>query len=101
MNHFNFKKRKLFTGPHLLGTLLIVAGLFALFSPYMLEVGTSMERVYTVGISSLLLGLLIVSFYQADARLVAKLWTISHILRTSLHTFSLEDRRRRKFTPHG
>lgn len=63
MKYFDFKKRNLVSGPHLLGTLLMLAGIFALVSPTFLEIGSSMERVLAVGIGAILIGLLIVSSY--------------------------------------
>ncbi len=64
MKQFNFKKRNLFSGPHLLGSLLLLAGLFALISPTFLESGSSIERILAVGIGAVLVGLLIVSSYS-------------------------------------
>lgn len=64
MKRFNFKRRKLFSGPHLLGSLLIVAGLVALVSPLVMEEQASLEKVYGVGVGALLLGLLIVTTYK-------------------------------------
>ena len=64
MKNFNFKKRNLVSGPHLLGTLLIIAGLFALVSPTFVKSGSSMERVLAVGIGALIPGLLIISSYS-------------------------------------
>ncbi len=63
MKDFNFKKRKLFSGPHLLGTLLIIAGSFALVSPVFLKSGSSLERVLVVGIGAIIIGLLIAASY--------------------------------------
>lgn len=63
MESFNFKRRNLVSGPHLLGTLLILAGLFALLSPVFFKNENSMERVLGVGIGAIILGLLIVSSY--------------------------------------
>lgn len=63
MNSLNFRNRNLISGPHLLGTLLISAGLFALVSPTFLESGSSMERVLAVGIGAIIVGLLIITSY--------------------------------------
>ncbi len=63
MKNFNFKKRDFASGPHLLGILLILAGVFALVSPMFLKSGVSIERVLAVGIGALIIGLLIVSSY--------------------------------------
>lgn len=64
MNNFNFKKRNLVSGPHLLGPVLIIAGLFALLSPLFLESGSSMEKIIGVGVGAIVIGLGIVSSYS-------------------------------------
>ena len=64
MNSFNFKNRNLISGPHLLGTLLIIAGLFALVSPALLANGSSLERTFTVGIGAIIVGLLIITSHN-------------------------------------
>ena len=64
MNNFNFRNRNLISGPHLLGTLLIFAGLFALASPAFLESGSSMERIWAVGIGAIIVGLIIITSYN-------------------------------------
>ncbi len=63
MNNFNFKRRNLDSGPHLLGSLLIMAGLLALVSPAFFRNENSMERVIGVGVGAITLGLVIVSSY--------------------------------------
>ncbi|MEO9482045.1 MAG: hypothetical protein ABJG47_01280 [Ekhidna sp.] len=63
MKNFNFKKRNLLSGSHLLGMLLMLAGLFALVSPTFLKSGSSMERVLVVGTGAIIAGLLILSSY--------------------------------------
>ena len=63
MNSFNFKRRNLVSGPHLLGLLLIMAGLFALVSPLLIKSESSVESAWNVGMGALILGLLIVSSY--------------------------------------
>ncbi|MEK6481522.1 hypothetical protein WJR50_28520 [Catalinimonas sp. 4WD22] len=64
MNIFNFKKRNLATGPHLLGLIIIMAGLFALASPLFFKIESSEERVLGVGIGAISIGLVIVSSYS-------------------------------------
>ncbi|MFA0962155.1 hypothetical protein AB9P05_10130 [Roseivirga sp. BDSF3-8] len=64
MANFNFKKRSLGSGPHLLGILLILAGLFALASPLFLKSDSSLEKVLAVGIGAVVIGLFIVSLYS-------------------------------------
>ena len=63
MNNFNFKRRNLASGPHLLGSLLIMAGLFALLSPVLIESESSVERALVVGVGAIILGLIIISSY--------------------------------------
>jgi hypothetical protein len=63
MNNFNFKRRNLVSGPHLLGSLLIIAGLFALVSPVFFKNESSVERVLGVGSGAIILGLIIISSY--------------------------------------
>ncbi|MEQ8470679.1 MAG: hypothetical protein RIC35_05815 [Marinoscillum sp.] len=64
MNKFNFRKRNLLSGPHLLGTLLIIAGLFAIVSPMFLKSDNPIERILAMGVGAVILGLLIVSSYS-------------------------------------
>ncbi len=64
MKKFNYKKRNPFSGPHLLGVLLILAGVFALVSPYIVTSGSSIERILAMGIGAIVIGLLIVSSYS-------------------------------------
>ncbi len=63
MNNFDFKRRNLVSGPHLLGSLLIIAGLFALVSPVFFKNESSVERVLGVGSGAIILGLIIISSY--------------------------------------
>lgn len=67
MNMFNFKKRNLTSGPHLLGTLLTIAGLFAIVSPTFLTSGSSLERILIVGIGAIIIGLVIVFSYNGTS----------------------------------
>ena len=64
MKNFNYKRRNLASGPHIIGLLLTLAGLFALLSPTFLNVGVSSERILVVGIGTMVLGLLIVSSFS-------------------------------------
>ena len=64
MHYFDFKKRNLFSGPHLLGSLFLIAGLFALLSPLIFESESSPERILGVGAGAIILGLLIVTSYS-------------------------------------
>lgn len=64
MNYFNYKRRNLFSGPHLLGPLLILAGLIALLGPLFIIQGNSIIREVSVGAGALILGLVIVTSYR-------------------------------------
>ena len=64
VKNYNFKKRDLFSGPHLLGWILIAAGLFALISPAVLESDSSFEKILMVGTGAIAIGLVIVSSYH-------------------------------------
>lgn len=64
MKPFNYQKRSLFSGPHLLGLILVLVGIFVLISPTFLESGSSLEKVITVGIVTLTIGLIILSSYS-------------------------------------
>lgn len=64
MKEFNFKKRNLVSGPHILGPLLIVAGLVALVGALIFENDGSMVRTLIVGGGAIVLGLLIINSYE-------------------------------------
>jgi hypothetical protein len=64
MKNINIRKRNLGSGSHLLGALLIMAGLFVLISPAFLKSDSPMEKVLAVGIVTLIIGFLIVSSYS-------------------------------------
>ena len=59
MTDFDYKKRSLMSGPHLLGVLLVAAGLFALISPMFLASESAWEKILGVGAGAILLGLFI------------------------------------------
>lgn len=63
MNSYHHKKRELFSGPHLLGMLFILAGTFSLISPYFIE-ETSPGRSLYIGIGGIGFGLMVVSTYS-------------------------------------
>lgn len=63
MTCFDYKNRKLTTGLHLLGVLLILAGIFALSTPFYLNPATTLERIVGVGSSAILLGVFITFCY--------------------------------------
>lgn len=64
MTNYNFKKRNLFSGPHLLGLLFVIAGIFALVSPFVFESQSSFERSLFVGMAALIIGIMILSSYS-------------------------------------
>lgn len=64
MDTFDFKKRNLTSGPQLLGSLLIIAGLVALSSPYFLTFEQDMDRVLWVGSGAIILGFIIATTYD-------------------------------------
>lgn len=64
MQHFDFKERNLISGPHLLGLLLVITGIFVLISPAFLSSGSSIEKVLAVGMLSVIIGLLIILTYK-------------------------------------
>lgn len=64
MQHFDFKERNLISGPHLLGLLLVITGIFVLISPAFLSSGSSIEKVLAVGMVSVIIGLLIILTYK-------------------------------------
>ena len=60
---FDYKRRNLISGPHLLGSLLILSGIVSLVGTSFLSLGDSLERNLAVGLTAILLGLPIVSTY--------------------------------------
>jgi hypothetical protein len=64
MDNFNFKKRKLTSGPHIIGMLMIVAGTLNLLIPVFFNNEGSIERMLAVGLGAIILGLIIVSAYS-------------------------------------
>lgn len=64
MSLYNYKKRDLFSGPHFLGLLLMLAGLLAFLSPYLFSIGVSARQAHYTGLITFLIGLSIVSFYE-------------------------------------
>src|SRR5690554_3798894 len=63
MKNYNFKRRSLFSGPHLLGVIFIAVGLFAIVSPAIFTSGSSLEKSFYVGAVAVILGSIIVSSY--------------------------------------
>ncbi len=63
MKNYNFRKRNLFSGPHLPGLLFIVADVFAWISPAMLKSTSSPEKIAWAGTGGVLIGSMIISSY--------------------------------------
>ena len=64
MNIFNYKRRKLFSGPHFIGLLLVIAGVIALLSPIFFNIENYADRALGVGIGTVVLGLFIITSYS-------------------------------------
>ncbi len=63
MTNHDYKKRNLFSGPHLAGLLLILGGIFAIISPYIMESGSSVQKSFIVGVIAMVIGIMIASSY--------------------------------------
>lgn len=63
MKHYNFKRRSLFSGPHLLGMLFVAAGILSIVSPAIFKSDSSIERAFYVGAAAIIIGTIIVSSY--------------------------------------
>jgi hypothetical protein len=63
MNKFNYKKRNLVSGPHILGPLLIVAGVVALVSTVIFKNEDTLTKTLFVGGGAIVLGVLIINSY--------------------------------------
>lgn len=64
MSQFNFKKRNITSGPHLLGVLLILVGLLAVIGPLFFTIGIPIIKAQLIGGGSIILGLMIVSSFE-------------------------------------
>ena len=64
MKYFDFKRRDLWSGYHLLGTLLIFAGVVVILSPLVLASQSSLEKLLIVGSISVVIGLIITFTYD-------------------------------------
>ncbi|MEM9299852.1 MAG: hypothetical protein AAGA64_15925 [Bacteroidota bacterium] len=64
MDYYNFQNRNFSSGPHLLGAIMIFAGLFVLTTPYFLVITTQVSRVYWLSGGTLSIGLMITSSYK-------------------------------------
>lgn len=67
MAYFDYKRRNLFAGPHLIGIILGVTGLFASLTPLFLDIEASLTKTLLVGLGALFLGLLIISTYEGTS----------------------------------
>ena len=67
MDQFHYQERDLLSGPHLLGGLLMLAGLFALLSPLLFRGQTTATTSLIVSIVALVLGWIIVSTYRGTS----------------------------------
>jgi len=64
MDTFNHKNRHLFSGPHLIGLLLCIAGLFAVVSPLLFPKASGVVRAIIVGLAAIIIGMLILYTYS-------------------------------------
>ena len=64
MNLYNYKRRELRNGIHLLGAILILTSIFVLLSPLFIEAGEKLQKTLWVGISAFIAGLLIINTYE-------------------------------------
>lgn len=67
MKNYLHTKISLFSGPHLLGMLFIVMGVFTLLSPAFLKSDSPPEQAYIIGIIATGLGIMIVTLYEGTA----------------------------------
>ncbi|KEO73071.1 hypothetical protein [Anditalea andensis] len=63
MAYFNFKRRNLISGPHLIGPLIIAAGILVLLSPLFIFDKRSVVEAISVGVGAIFLGMIIISVY--------------------------------------
>lgn len=60
MNIFNYKKRNIFSiGPHLLGLMFLLIGIFIALSPYIIKDDNSDEKAFLVGGIAIVFGLVV------------------------------------------
>ena len=64
VNRFDYKKREFLIGPHLLGTLLLMAGTFSLLSPFLFKNDEALINALILGFGSIVLGLMIYATYE-------------------------------------
>ena len=63
MQQFNYSRRNLASGFHLLGVLLILGGVFAILSPLFISSGSSIEKIRFVGGTFIIVGFIITQVY--------------------------------------
>lgn len=61
MKVYNHRKRNLWSGPHIAGLVLVLVGIFAIISPYILDSGSSELKSLIVGLCAIILGAAILS----------------------------------------
>ncbi|GEO20361.1 hypothetical protein [Cyclobacterium qasimii] len=64
MHLYNYKRRDLRNGIHLLGAILLLTSIFVLLSPVFIETGGELQKTLWVGISAFIAGLLIINTYE-------------------------------------
>jgi len=64
MHFYNYKRRDLRIGAHLLGSILLLISLFVLVSPLFVEAGDNLQKTLWVGSISFFVGLLIINTYE-------------------------------------
>ena len=64
MHLYNYKRRDLRNGIHLLGIILLFASVFVLLSPLFIEAGDNLQKTLWVGIGTFIAGLIIVNTYE-------------------------------------
>jgi hypothetical protein len=64
MKEFNFKKRNLVSGPHILGPLLIVPGVVALVGTAIFNTEDTPTRKIFLGGGAIVLGIIIINSYE-------------------------------------
>ena len=61
---FDFKKRTLSSGPHLLGCILVFAGILVFITSFFIEFPVSFTKVIIVSAGAVVIGLVIISTYE-------------------------------------
>ncbi|WP_339921943.1 hypothetical protein [uncultured Cyclobacterium sp.] len=64
MQLYNYKRRDLRNGIHLLGAILVLTSIFVLLSPLFIDAGEKFQKTIWVGLSAFIAGLLIINTYE-------------------------------------